>query len=121
MLPHVYSDDEEAPRHPKRVPVPSAKVVSADNAADLELPSHRKAHIARRAASAALRPPSESCTQTSIADTLTEFEGDDELLISTKSNLKQLTKGKKRTRTPEDDTEDLSLTKGKKRVRTPTC
>jgi hypothetical protein len=47
MVLHIDSDAEEAraPR-PKRVPVPSAKVISVDNAADQELPSHRRAHIA---------------------------------------------------------------------------
>jgi hypothetical protein len=51
MVPCINSDTEEAPApHPKRVAVPSAKVISADNAADQELLSHRKAHIASRTA-----------------------------------------------------------------------
>ncbi|KAG2142214.1 uncharacterized protein EDB93DRAFT_1105473 [Suillus bovinus] len=51
MVPRINSDTEEAPApRPKRVAVPSAKVISADNAADQELLSHRIAHIANRAA-----------------------------------------------------------------------
>ncbi|KAG2030879.1 hypothetical protein BDR03DRAFT_986775 [Suillus americanus] len=47
----INSDTEEAPApRPKRVAVPSAKVISADNAADQELLSHQIAHIANRAA-----------------------------------------------------------------------
>ncbi|KAG1781343.1 hypothetical protein EV702DRAFT_1193527 [Suillus placidus] len=83
MVPQVYSDGEEAPtRHPKHVPVPSAKVVSADNTAELELPSHRNAHNASCTASAALRPS--GCL-----------------------NLKQLRKGKKCVCTLEDDNKSL--------------
>ncbi|KAG1731054.1 uncharacterized protein EDB91DRAFT_1085179 [Suillus paluster] len=93
-----YSDGEEAPRHPKCVPVPSAKVVSADNTAELELPSHRNAHNASRTASAALRPSSH--TQTPI----TEFERDDHE-SNGELNLKRLSKGKKCARTPKDDNE----------------
>lgn len=49
MVLHIDSDTGEAPR-PKRVAMPSAKVISADNAADQELPSHRRAYVASRAA-----------------------------------------------------------------------
>ncbi|KAG2139161.1 uncharacterized protein EDB93DRAFT_1253089 [Suillus bovinus] len=51
MVPCINSDTEEAPApRPKRVAVPSAKVISADNAADQELLSHRIAHITNCAA-----------------------------------------------------------------------
>ena len=40
--------DTEQPRRPKRTAVPSARVTCAENAADLELSSHRKAQVATR-------------------------------------------------------------------------
>ncbi|KAG2128903.1 uncharacterized protein EDB93DRAFT_1108892 [Suillus bovinus] len=49
---HVYSDHDQTPasvQHPKWVVMPSAKVISADNTADLKLHSHRKAHGAANA------------------------------------------------------------------------
>jgi hypothetical protein len=55
MIPRVDSpisntETEQAPPTcPKRAGAPTAKVVSADNAADLELSSHRRAHEAAKA------------------------------------------------------------------------
>lgn len=74
----VDSDDENVPpRRPKRVAVPSAKVISADNTADLELHSHRKAHVAANAA------PSGSHI----------FDEDDSDIESLHSKTRRLTKG----------------------------
>lgn len=51
MVLRINSDTEEAPApHPKQVSVPSAKVISADNAADQELFSHQIAHITNHTA-----------------------------------------------------------------------
>ena len=63
MVPRVYSDGEEAPlKCPKRVVVPSAKVISADNAADQELSSHQRAHNASRAVNPSTSPGSTRIT-----------------------------------------------------------
>jgi hypothetical protein len=84
VVPRVYSDGEEAPlKRPKRVVVPSAKVISADNAADQELSSHQRAHNASRA----INPP------TSPGSTrITDDEIDSELISSSKQT-KRLIKG----------------------------
>ncbi|KAG2752434.1 hypothetical protein P692DRAFT_201863183 [Suillus brevipes Sb2] len=87
MAPHIYSDDEDTPpRRPKRVAVPSAKVISADNIADLELHSHRKAHVTTNAVASHIQTPI----------TVTAFDEDDSDIESLHSKTKQLTKGKKR-------------------------
>jgi hypothetical protein len=95
--------DTEADSHPKRVPVPSAKLISADNAADHELPSHRRAHIASRTTEAPTQslipPPSGAVTSPSssascILDSRTDLNANDSEieLISSHSN-KRLIKG----------------------------
>jgi hypothetical protein len=84
MAPHIYSDDEDTPpRRPKRVAVPSAKVISADNIADLELHSHRKAHVTTNAVASHIQTPI----------TVTAFDEDDSDIESLHSKTKQLTKG----------------------------
>jgi hypothetical protein len=84
MVPRVYSDGEEAPlKRPKRVVVPSAKVISADNAADQELSSHQRAHNASRAVSPPTSPGSTRITVDGNND-----EIDSELISSTKRLIK---------------------------------
>jgi len=89
MVPHVYSDGEEAPlKRPKRVVVPSAKVISADNAADQELPSHRRAHNASHAANLPTSLGSARVTITEVDD-----EDNEIALISSSKQAKRLIKG----------------------------
>jgi len=89
MVLRVHSDGEEAPlRLPKRVVVLSAKVISADNAADQELPSHWQAHNASHAANLPMSPGSVRVTITEVDDNDNEIA-----LISSSKQAKWLIKG----------------------------
>jgi hypothetical protein len=104
MVRRIDSDAEEVPTpRPKRVAVPSAKVISADNAADQELLSHRRAHIASRATDALSRatdaltlpqpvipPPSHDVACPSSSDSYLDANDSDIELIG---HPKRLTKG----------------------------
>lgn len=82
MPPNIYFDDDKTPAQcPKQVAVPSAKVISADNTADLELHSHRKAHGAANAVS-------------QIPTTNYDFDEDESDLKLICSKHRWLTKGK---------------------------
>lgn len=81
--PHIYSDHDEAPasaQRPKWVVMPSAKVISADNTADLKLHSHRKAHGAANAVPQVPAP-------------ITNFDEDESDLELIRSKPRRLTKG----------------------------
>jgi hypothetical protein len=108
MVLRVYSDGEEPPTstaRPKRVAVPSAKVICADNAADQELASHRRAHNdASRAANAPsvisvaipLNPPSTASPTSSRSHKVTVVEVDDndnDIELTGSTHKKRLTKG----------------------------
>jgi hypothetical protein len=89
MVPHVYSDGEEAPlKRPKWVVVPSAKVISTNNAADQKLPSHQLAHNASYAANLPTSPGSARVTITEVDDDDNEIA-----LISSSKQAKRLIKG----------------------------
>jgi len=93
MVLRVDSDAEEAcASRPKRVPVPSAKVISVDNAADQELPSHRRAHIA-------------NCTATSSTTANTPAQAAQPVIPPPSHASSCNVTGQKRARGP--DTEDL--------------
>lgn len=97
MVRRIDSDAEDVPTpRPKRVAVPSAKVISADNAADQELLSHRRAHIASRATDAltlpqpVIPPPSHDVACPSSSDSYLDANDSDIELVG---HPKRLTKG----------------------------
>jgi len=69
------SDAEEQPRRPKRTAVPSTRVTCADNVADLELSSHRKAQEATGPLPAG-NTPSTKCKVPSAEASSTESEAE---------------------------------------------
>ncbi|KAG1798855.1 uncharacterized protein HD556DRAFT_1439910 [Suillus plorans] len=107
MAPHINSptsdvEIEQAPRPtcPKRASAPTAKVLSADNAADLELSSHRKAHEAVAAKCKALvidddepsAPPDQATKKCVHKCMLDEFVPDNDNTSATASPVKRANK-----------------------------
>lgn len=68
------TSDDEQPRRPKRAPAPSARVTCVDNAAELELTSHRQA----KAATLPVRPPHGEKRKTLDLDSFSSNERDSE-------------------------------------------
>ncbi|KAG2158679.1 uncharacterized protein EDB93DRAFT_1100323 [Suillus bovinus] len=96
MVPRINSDTEEAPApRPKRVAVPSAKVISADNAADQELLSHRIAHIA-------------NCAAVILDPTDLDGADNDKIQLVSPHTNKRLIKGQKQV-AQSPDAEDVDL------------